>query len=79
MSPPKEWPGELVREVKRTLTAMPVALADSYRSRKDGDFPASLLDSREGIYVASLMIAAVVPLVRRVYVDLVAEVSFTLL
>ncbi len=40
-----------------------------------GDFPGKLLDSREGIYVASLLVAALVPFVRRAFVELVAEVS----
>lgn len=50
---------------------MPVALGDAVSA---GDFPGALLDSREGIYVASLFVAALVPFVRRVFVELVAEV-----
>ena len=50
---------------------MPVALNDAVSA---GDFPGMLLDSREGIYVASLFVAALVPFVRRAFVELVAEV-----
>jgi hypothetical protein len=72
MSPPSAWPRELAAEAKRTLLAMPVALDDAVSA---GDFPGKLLDSREGIYVASLLVAALVPFVRRAFVELVAEVS----
>ena len=71
MSPPSAWPRELVVEARRTLLAMPVALNDAVSA---GDFPGMLLDSREGIYVASFLVAALVPFVRRLFVDLVAEV-----
>ena len=71
MSPPSAWPRELAVEARRTLLAMPVALNDAVSA---GDFPGALLDSREGIYVASLFVAALVPFVRRVFVELVAEV-----
>ena len=70
MSPPSAWPRELVVEARRTLLAMPVALNDAVSA---GDFPGMLLDSREGIYVASFLVAALVPFVRRLFVDLVAE------
>ena len=74
MSPPSAWPRELAVEARRTLLAMPVALGDAVAA---GDFPGMLLDSREGIYVASFLVAALVPFVRRVFVELVAEVKET--